>query len=182
LTIKNIARSGILIGNVAAGSAPFTVTSGSGPFNLAPAHSEAVTVEFAPSASGAASAAVVITSNDPKHPSVSVKLTGTGVAGKLSLPTRLAFPKTAALDSPISGKLTIKNAGLGVLHGNVGAITGPFSVSAGSGGFALDHLQPWTVAIQFTPTAKGPATGTLAITSDDPKHPSVSLNLKGTGE
>jgi hypothetical protein len=38
------------------------------------------------------------------------------------------------------------------------------------------------VTVTFTPPSSGVQTGTLAISSDDPKHPSLSLVLKGVGK
>lgn len=183
LTVKNIAKSGVLTGSVPAGSAPFTVIAGNGPFSLASGALVSVTVQFAPAAPGPASATLVITSNDPKHPSASVKLTGTGVTGTLSVPSRLVFLKLKpqALNTSVTASFTIKNTGAGVLHGAVGAPAGPFLVTAGSGAFTLAHLQTWPVTVQFTPLVKGPAIGTLTVTSDDPRHSSVNLNLTGTG-
>jgi outer membrane protein assembly factor BamB len=110
------------------------------------------------------------------------KLYAVGAAGVLSVPVRLAFLIPRALNTSVVKMLTIKNVGFGVLHGNVGASTGPFVVTAGEGPFTLDHLKTWSVTIQFTPQMKGVATGVLSITSDDPKHMSVNVNLKGTGK
>jgi hypothetical protein len=78
--------------------------------------------------------------------------------------------------------LTIKNAGLGVLDGNVAASTGPFAVTVGGGAFVLNYNQSRIVTIKFTPTAVGAVTGVLPITSNDPKHLSLNVALKGTGK
>jgi hypothetical protein len=129
----------------------------------------------------ASSATLVITSDDPKHASVSVKLTGTGQSGQLSVPSLLTFLATKATTSSTK-TLTITNTGLGVLHGNVGATAGPFIVTLGGGSFALDHLKTQMVTIKFTPPTTGPFAGVLPIASDDPKHLSVNVNLKGTGK
>jgi hypothetical protein len=51
-----------------------------------------------------------------------------------------------------------------------------------SGAFTLTHLQTKVVTIQFTPPAKGPFIGLLPLLSDDPKHLSFNVNLKGTGQ
>jgi hypothetical protein len=146
--------------------------------------SEPVTVQFA-SAPGADSAELVITGNDPKHPSVSVKLTSTGVADTLSVRTRLVFLKLKprALNTPVDEKLTIKKRGLRRSARRGGRDYWPLRSDGGHRRFyAPDHLQTWLVTIKFTPVVKGPATGTLTITSDDPKHPNINVDLKGTGE
>jgi hypothetical protein len=181
LTIKNSGKGGTLTGNVATVSAPFTVTSGGGGFSLSPGQTKIVAVEFVPTIVGAVSATLVITSNDPKHASVNVKITGTGQSGDLSVPSLLTFLTTSGGTS-FTKTLTIRNLGLGVLHGNVGTSTGPFAVTAGGGAFTLDDGKTQIVTIQFTPIEKGAAAGVLPITSDDPKHLSVGVNLKGTGK
>jgi hypothetical protein len=181
LTVKNSAKTGVLTGNVAPAPAPFTVTVGGGHFSLPAGQKATVTVQYAPTAAKVDSGTLVITSNDPKKPSVSVKLSGTGAAGKLSVPTKLGFLKTT-VNTSSEKILTIKNAGLGVLHGHVGTSTGAFAVKSGDGDFELNNKQGWPVTIQFAPPAKGNVTGTLPITSDDPKHLSLNVSLKGAGK
>lgn len=180
LTIKNTSLHGVLSGNVPAGSALFTVTAGSGAFNLAGRQKGKVTVQFAPTVPGADSEILTITSNDPKRPSVNVKLTGKGAPGRLRASSRLSFPKTKATTS-VSKNFTIKNSGPGVLHGDVGATTGPFMVTAGGGAFVLNHGEKVTITLEFTPPASGPFTGSLALSSDDPAHTAVTVKLAGIG-
>jgi uncharacterized repeat protein (TIGR03803 family) len=184
LTIKNSGKSGTtLIGSIAGVSAPFVVTGGSTSFSLSTGQKDVLTVTFEPVLPpGKASATMVISSNDPRHPSVNVKITGTGVAGALSAPPRLVFLKPRALNTSVDEKLIVKNLGLGVLHGNIGASTGPFTVTNGGGPLTLNHGKTWPVTIEFTPVMKGAVPGMLQITSDDPKHLSVDVNLKGTGK
>lgn len=180
MTIKNVSPHGVLSGNVPAGSAPFTVTAGSGAFNLSGGQKESVTVQFAPTAPGADSEILTITSNDPKRPSVNVKLTGKGAPGRLRTLVRLSFAKTKATTS-VSKSFTIKNSGPGVLHGNVGSTTGPFKVTAGGGDFVLSLGEKVTITVEFTPPVGGPFTGSLALSSDDPAHTSVTVKLAGIG-
>jgi Abnormal spindle-like microcephaly-assoc'd, ASPM-SPD-2-Hydin len=123
---------------------------------------------------------LTITSNDPKRPSVNVKLTGKGAPGRLGASVRLSFARTKATTS-VSKNFTIKNSGPGVLHGNVGATTEPFKVTAGSGAFVLNHGERVTITVEFTPPASGPFTGSLALSSDDPTHTSVTVKLAGIG-
>ncbi len=179
LTIKNTSPHGVLSGNVPAASAPFTVTAGGGAFNLAGGQKGSVTVQFAPTAPGADSEILTITSNDPKRPSVNVKLTGKGAPGRLQASGRLSFAKTKA--TSVSKNFTIKNSGPGVLHGNVGATTGPFKVTAGGGDFVLNHGEKVTITVEFTPPAGGPFIGSLSLSSDDPRHASVTVKLTGIG-
>jgi Abnormal spindle-like microcephaly-assoc'd, ASPM-SPD-2-Hydin len=79
-------------------------------------------------------------------------------------------------------QLTIKDRGLGTLHGTVGEISGPFTIGSGAGAFILGDGQSTAVTINFNPTATGPSPGTLSLTSDDPAHPSVIVELSGLGQ
>ena len=69
-----------------------------------------------------------------------------------------------------------------MLHGHVGTSTGAFAVTSGDGDFELKNKQSWPITIQFTPPAKGNATGLLQIASDDPKHLSLNVSLKEVGK
>jgi len=76
--------------------------------------------------------------------------------------------------------ISVRNKGTGPLHGNVGApvIGAPFS-EAGGGPFTLGSNTRETVTIIFSPTVTGVFNDTLIVTSDDPKHPSITVKLKG---
>ena len=56
--------------------APFVVTGGE--FMVNPHGSSTVTITFAPAAKGSAHATIEITSSDPKHRMVKVKMSGSG--------------------------------------------------------------------------------------------------------
>ncbi|MGC2494460.1 choice-of-anchor D domain-containing protein [Candidatus Binatus sp.] len=58
---------------------PFTVTTGSGTFNLAKGKTEKVTVQFKPTATGPVTPQILsISSDDPEHPSHNVTASGSG--------------------------------------------------------------------------------------------------------
>jgi Abnormal spindle-like microcephaly-assoc'd, ASPM-SPD-2-Hydin len=183
VTIKNGAKTGVLKGSTAVSGNFFTITAGNGPFNLNAGQSQPVTVTFAPTAAGAAKGTLAITSNDPKKPVVNVKLTGAGQAGKLGVPASVLFPTTTSTKPASNKTFAIKNTGLGVLHGTLGAITGTgdfFRTAPLTSGFTLQHLATLSVTIEFTPQAKGSSIGHLNIISDDPKRLSFNVTLKGT--
>lgn len=78
LTIKNTSKKGSLSVEVKTISAPFTITAGGGSYNLASGQKQQVTVQFAPTSGdvGEYAATLVITSNDLKHLSMSLKISG----------------------------------------------------------------------------------------------------------
>ena len=65
-----------LVASVPTQGAPFVVSGGQ--FTVDPHGSTAVTIEFAPTTKGTARAVIEITSTDPKHRVVKVKMSGTG--------------------------------------------------------------------------------------------------------
>jgi len=104
-------------------------------------------------------------------------------AGAISVsPTSLKFPGTRRNDTSKPKKLTVKNTGQGTLTGSVGTPTGPFEVTEGGGSFSLAPGQRLTVKVVFGPTAAGPVTGSLPISSSDPAQPMVDIALSGRGK
>ena len=78
-TITNTGNSSVAISGVSITGAGFSILSGSGAVTLAPTKTASVNVQFAPTAAGAATGSVGISSNATGSPA-SVSLGGTGVA------------------------------------------------------------------------------------------------------
>ena len=173
--------TGTLAGSVEDVIAPFQITAG-GTFSLAHNQKGPVTITFSPTAATNYTETVTIASSDSAHPSISVELTGTGLPGTLSAPHTVSFK--AAPNASTTGTITIKNSGKGVLMVTIGALTGAdftFATTPPSGATAIQPKSSLPVTVTFSPPVKGAASGTLALTSDDPHHASVSVTLKGTG-
>jgi hypothetical protein len=86
----------------------------------------------------------------------------------------------------ITRTLTVSNKGKGQLNGNVGNPQSgpPFEITSGSGAFSLSPKQSKPVTVQFNPLPVPAAQNTtsttmLSVTSDDPKHPTLNIKLKG---
>ena len=80
--------------------------------------------------------------------------------------------------------ITIANqsSSTATLTGNVGTLSAPFSVASGGGAFKLSPKQSLTVTVQFSPTAAGPASGSLSITHNATNQTSpTNVSLGGTG-
>ena len=112
LTIANqVDLTSALTGNVGTLSAPFSVTSGSGAFNLNPGQSVSVTVKFLPTTAGPASGTLSITHNTANRTNpASIALSGTGVI------------------PPCSFSISPSSANMGA-----GGGTGSVAVTAGAG-------------------------------------------------
>ena len=94
---------------------------------------------------------------------------------------RINFGKVA-VGSTKPATFKIKNTGKGDLHVTVGSLDAPFHV-VGEGSMTLAKGQSSPpITVQFAPTAGGPVTRTLVVTSDDPKHLSRSVTVIGNGK
>jgi hypothetical protein len=101
--------------------------------------------------------------------------------GTLVASSTVRFPRTT-VDGSSTKTVTISNRGLGVLHGTVGAVSGPFDLISGGGPFTLNRGQNIVVNLNFDPTATGPVQASMSLTSDDPKHQTATVRLLGTGK
>lgn len=164
----------------------FLIASDSGEPSLAPGASRTVQVQFDPSASGAASGSLAVTTDDSDEPSVNVTLDGTGIDQEIGVsPGSLSFGDRdidAGASSPLP--VTITNSGTTTLNftGTQIALSGAeFSISNDSGEATLAPGASRTVQIVFDPSSTGVKSGSLTITSDDSDESSVVVSLDGTG-
>ncbi len=148
-----------------------------------------VQVGFSPIATGAVSAQLVITYDDPFRKDAHVRLSGTGIAGELILaPDELDFGEVS-LNSQAIRELTIDNTGLDQLVIDSLEIAGqhPDSIVFEFTN-ELPEL-PITIApdssvlvkIGFSPIKAGTAGAEILITCDDPFRRHASVPLNGTG-
>lgn len=189
-----IANSGdtAIAGNVA-NSLPraFKLVKGAGPFRLPPrhgkiVHKKAVAIQFAASSPGTFAGNVNVNTNVPDNSSTSVSVTATAQSGTLTVSGSLDFGKVAVGNSKVLA-LTIKNKGLGVLHGTVllgqGRGQQAFEALRGEGDFTLTHGQTMEVSVRFAPPSKSLFRAFVSIVSqDDPAHRSVLVEVSGTGQ
>jgi hypothetical protein len=151
---------------------------------IPPNHDVLVTTRFAPGPQAVPQQSfpgkIVVNSGDPHHPKETVAVSGTGETGTLvvsaapSLSVRHGRKKSATV--------TIRNAGLGVLHVTVDltGLSAPLSATPTTGAFALAHNQTHALKVQFAPPTAGAFHGSIKIMSDDPAHPSVTLAVTAT--
>ncbi len=131
------------------------------------------------------SAAVSISSNDPKKPIVNVKLLGKASPPKISAsPRSLNFGSIEIGSTSLSRTVTVSNTGVSDLEISDISVTGlnaaEFNLTDDcttipAGGFC-------TFTGTFAPTLlSGKKSAIVSITSNDPKKPIVNVKLSGTG-
>jgi hypothetical protein len=127
-------------------------------------------------------AGILVASNDPATPivTVPVRLTVLGTPNLVLSEDTLDFgeafvgyPDTVAFQVSNNGSDTLRVSGIS--SGN------PVFAALGSTVFTVAPRGARTVGVQFLPAAAGPETGVLTITSNDPGDPAVTVSLAGTG-
>ena len=183
VTLSNTGGSSLTISAATASGAEFSMSglSSSLPLTLTAGQSTSFTVLFSPTASGAASGNVSITSNG-SNPNLSIPLSGTGVTpGALTAnPTSLPFGSVQVGNSANLSE-TLTNTGGSSLTITQANVTGAvFSISGLSLPLTLKANQSVTFTATFAPTSAGAASGSLSVVSNASNSP-LNIALSGTG-
>ncbi len=180
-TLTNTGGSSLTISAATASGTGFSLSGLSLPLTLTAGQSTSFTVLFSPTASGAASGSVSITSNG-SNPSLSIPLSGTGVTpGVLAAnPTTLAFGSVQVSNSANLSETLTNTGGLSVTITQANVTGAAFSVSGLSLPVTLTTNQSVTFTATFTPTTAGATSGSLSVVSNASNSP-LTIALSGTG-
>jgi hypothetical protein len=189
VAIQNMGTGDLNVTNLTVSGAGFALAAGSPTsFTVGSYREFKVDVVFSPGATGPASGSLVIDSNDTDEASLSVSLSGNGVAGvaDINLPVTSYDFGDVVTDTTSSGYIAIQNPGTADLTVTGLTLSGsPFFtlVNAPTTPFVVKSGYQVTIRVDYHPTAEGPATGTLTITSDDPDiaEQSLTVDLLGNG-
>jgi hypothetical protein len=195
ITVKSTGTAPLSISSIGLGGTnpgDFAQTSNcpTGSNTLAINASCTISVTFSPAATGARSATVVITDNDPTG-TQNVPLSGSGSTPSAAVtvtPTSLAFGSqlvgttTAAqtITGTSTGAAPLSISSIALSGTNVGDFAQFNNCPTGSNTLATNAS--CTISVTFTPTARGARTGKVTVnTSAGGTAPSVSLSGTGIG-
>jgi hypothetical protein len=183
--IKNIGKTGNLIGTASMTGASTSFTISQGPLNIAPRGSTTETVTFTPGTTSTTNiGTLVILSNDAINPIFNVTLRGRGFPGRLVVPASFIIRATTG-GPTVTANLTIRNAGRGLLSVSWPTLSPSPGVPYSATGGSMD-LQPsttFTIPISFTATAKGRApTAPFPLTVSGLSTGARSVTLRGIGD
>jgi hypothetical protein len=151
---------------------------------LNPTQSLTLQVQFDPTAAGAASGQITISSNSTTGSTALVALSGTGTAANPQLTvsaTSVSFG-SVAVNTATTQTLTLTSTGTTPVTVNSAAITGAgFSIIGGSFPVTLNPTQTLTLQLQFDPTTAGALTGQITISSNSTTGSTAVVALSGTG-
>jgi hypothetical protein len=180
-TLTNSGGSSVTISAATASGSGFSLSGLTVPVTLNAGQSASFTVQFAPTAAGAASGSISITSNG-SNPNLSVPLSGTGVTpGTLAAsPTSLSFGSVQVGNSSSKSE-TVTNTGGSPATISQANVTGAtYSISGLTLPTTLSTNQSVTFTVTFTPTSAGSASGNVSVVSNASNSP-LSIAFSGTG-
>lgn len=182
ITISNGGSASLTISSVSVTGAGFNISGINAPLTIAAGKNTTFNAVFAPITAGAVSGSIMI-ANNSSNPSMSIPLSGTGVASTKVLglsTTSLSFGNVNVGSSNSLSVALTNNGNANVTISSLGVSNGTFTASGVSAGEMLTPNQSVTVTVQFAPSAAGAVSGTVTISSDATNSP-ASINVSGTG-
>jgi len=161
----------------------FSLTGVTLPMSMPTGQTGNFTVAVAPSATGTLTGTLTVQGSDGATPAV-VNLSATAVAPtpQISVSSNSFQFGTIGVGATGSQNLLISNTGSADLTISlISAVGAGFSVSGITTPKKISAGQSVPATLNFQPTVGGPASGNLAITSNDPATPTMSVSLTGAG-
>ena len=187
VTVSNNTNNTVTFSSISitgANAADFTQSATTCGGTLAALASCTISIQFAPTATGARTATLTL-ADDASNSPQTVPLTGTGVQPVTVAPATLGFggqgvgttsaAKTVTISNNTNSTVTFTSISIG------GTNATDFAQSATTCGGRLSAQASCTVNIQFTPAATGSRRASLTVTDDASNSPQ-SANLTGTGQ
>jgi hypothetical protein len=185
LTLTSAGTAPVIVSSAAIAGTGFAIVGGNFPVTLNPTQTLTLQVQFLPTATGAASGQITISSNSSTGSTTVVTLGGTGTAApnpQLTVSASSLSFGSVTVNTATTQSLTLTSTGTSPVTVNSAAISGTgFTIVAGSFPVTLAPTQSVTLQVQFDPTATGTASGQIAISSNSTTSGGMSVALSGTG-
>jgi hypothetical protein len=139
-----------------------------------------ISVTFKPTSVGTKAASVSISTNDPTNPTLSVALTGTGIAPSLKVSAVAPFGNVL-VGATGSQTVTVSNTGAADVTSLTVGVTGAAEFTQTTTcGATLAPAISCAITVTFSPAATGAKAGTLTVSAAAPATP-LAFSLSGTG-
>jgi len=152
------------------------------PLTVTPGQSKIGQIVFNPTALGAVTGSLAITSNSASA-APAVTLSGTGTAPATFLlsvsPTTLSFPATL-VGNTATLPVTLSNTGNSSVTVTAGNVTGDYSLSGITFPKTIAAGGTATVTVQFAPQLSGPSNGSVSFVSNATNSP-ANVTMTGSG-
>jgi hypothetical protein len=162
------------------------MTGATFPLTLNAGQSVTLQVTFAPTAAGAVTGSIAISSNATNNGNVTISLSGTGQtaggAATLTLGSATVAFGSVTLNTTSTQTVTLTSSGTSAVTISAATITGTgFSMTGLTFPVTLNPGQTATLTLQFDPTTAGAATGTVTLSSNSSTGATSTIALTGTG-
>jgi P pilus assembly chaperone PapD len=173
ITVTNHGNASVKISKCTVSGASFREAGMVAPMTIAAGASITFSAYFVPTVAGTVGGAVTIASNG-SDPSVTVTLTGVGVAATTHLaavPASALFEKVPLGDTD-SQSITLSNTTPENIIISQAAVSGKgFRIAGLAGPFTIPAGRNFTFNVMFTPVVAGTATGSLSLVSNAANSP-----------
>jgi len=185
ITLTSTGTAPVTISAATVSGPPFTVSGATFPLTLNPDQSVTLQLQFNPTATGAASGQLTLTSDSTTGATTNIQLRGTGIAAttpQLTVsPNSLSFGNVT-VNSSATLPLTLTSSGTAPVTISSAALSGTgFTDSGATFPVTLNPNQSVTLQVKFNPTTAGDASGQLTISSNSSTGASMVVQLSGTG-
>jgi hypothetical protein len=181
LNITNCGNAPLQFSSVTSSVSTITATQSCGA--VAPGGTCPITLTFVPVDDSASGGTLSLADGAAISPQL-IQIGGQGQAADLE-PGSNPFNMGHLLEGTTGPAQTLYLNNKGNANMTIGAVSvsgGAFSITQNSCTFPVPGNFYCTVSLSFSPSAAGPQTGSLVITSNDPVHPQLSVSLTGTGD
>lgn len=186
LTVQNTGAVPLNITSTTIAPAAYAINGGGGAQSIPAGGSVSMQLQFLPSAAGTINGTLTINSNAANDPSMTIALSGVGVASAPDIQlsaTALDFGAVTVGSNSVRS-VTVGNTGNAVLtlssQSVSGSDMGSFSITHNAAGSINPGANDF-VEIRFTALSAGAKTATLNIACNDPNEPVCTITLHGSG-
>ncbi|MBS1841096.1 MAG: choice-of-anchor D domain-containing protein [Acidobacteria bacterium] len=183
VVLTNTGTAAVQISAVSVTGTGFTVSGVSTPATVNASATATLSVKFAPTATGAVTGSLTVTSNSQGSP-ITISLSGTGTAtptGNLQSNQSSLSYGNVNTGTNSAKQVVLTNSGTAAVTISSVAATGAgVSVNGIATPTTLNPSATATLTVTFAPTAAGSVTGSVKVTSDAPGSP-LTIPVSGTG-
>lgn len=184
LTLSSAGTAPVTVNSAMISGTGFSLVGRSLPATLNPNQSLTLQVQFSPTATGATSGQLTISSDSATNNTTTVLLRGSGAVTQLPQLTlsvgSLSFG-SVTVNTSTTQTLTLTSTGTATVTVSAAMISGTgFSLAGGRLPATLNPNQSLTLQIQFSPTATGMAGGQLTLSSNSATGSTAMVALSGT--
>ena len=185
VTLTNTGTRSVTVSQATVTGAGFSISGLVLPLTLNAGQNATFNVEFAPAVGGSVTGAISIITNAWWNPTISISLSGTGVAqptANLSPPS-MTFASQALGTTSSAQAVTLTNSGGTTLNITSIALTGANAsdfAQTNNCGASVAAGTNCTISVTFTPAASGTRTAAVTLTDNTAGSPQT-VSLSGTG-